>query len=303
MRARSLVSLVSLVSLAFVTILVAACSGTTADAGLDCDMQVDGAQFFRGAMPAEASGPKVASVALITQAVRAGQIGKSATGALEPPSTAAALMLDGDRGYWLLPAGVPDVQSPTFPSFKASLSFARTLAAGNRDLVVRAIDGAGHFGPASPQTLTIAADGPPAGKLVFSLTWDSESDLDLHVVDPTGAEVYKGNINSWAAPPPGQPTDPNAWKTGGILDVDSNASCVIDGLRREDVVYATAAPAGHYVVRVDTFSLCSEVSAHWTVVAIADGVVLGKAQGASFETDTEMPHDRGAGVLALEIDR
>ncbi len=293
----------AVVAAATVAGLVAACSGTTADQGLDCDMQIAGAQFFRGAMPAEAGGPKVASVALVTATARAGQVGKTATGALEPPATAAALMLDGDRGYWLLPAGVPDVQSPTFPSFKASLSFARTLAGGPRELVVRAIDGAGRPGPASPQTLTIAADGPPAGKLVFSLTWDTESDLDLHVVDPTGAEVYKGNINSWSPPPPGQAPDPNAWKTGGILDFDSNASCVVDGLRREDVVYATTAPSGHYVVRVDTFSLCSEVSAHWTVEALADGVVVGKATGSSFETDTQMPHDRGAGVLALEIDR
>ncbi len=283
--------------------VAAACSGTTADQGLDSDMQVQGAQFFRGAMPAETGGPKVASVALLTQAVRAGQIGKSATGALEPPAAAAALMLAGDRGYWILSAGVPDVQSPTFPSFKASLSFARTLAAGPRDLLVRAVDGDGRFGPASPQSLTIAADGPPPGALVFSLTWDTESDLDIHVVDPTGAEVYKGNINSWSPPAPGQPSPPDAWKTGGILDFDSNASCVIDGLRREDVVYASAPPAGHYLVRVDTFSLCSEISAHWTMEALADGVVVGRATGSSFETDTQMPHDRGAGVLALEIDR
>ncbi len=283
--------------------LAPACSGADADQGLDADVQIAGARFVRAAMPPEAGGPNVASVQLVTPLARAGQIGKSATGALAPSSVSAAIMLSGDRGYWVLPAGVPDVQSPAFPSFKASLAFARTLGAGTRDLVVRAVDDAGRFGPASTQPLTITADGPPPGKLVFSLSWDTESDLDLHVVDPTGAEVYKGNVNSWKPPPPGQPVDPNAWKSGGILDVDSNASCVIDGLRREDVVYAEAAPLGHYVVRVDTFSLCAAAFAHWTVVALADGVVVGKATGSSFESDTAFAHDRGAGVLALEIDR
>ena len=282
--------------------VVAACSGTSADLGRDADLQIADAQFFRGAMP-DGAGPKVASIALLTSTARAGQVGKAAGGALEPPATAAALMLGGDRGYWVLPAGVPDVQSPTFPSFKASLSFARTLPGGPRDLVVRAVDASGNFGPPSTQSLTILGNEPPPGKLVFSLAWDTESDLDLHVVDPSGTEVFKGNINSWAPPPPGQPSDPEAWKTGGILDFDSNASCVIDGLRREDVVWTSAAPAGHYVVRVDTFSLCSEVSAHWTVRVLADGVELARATGSTFESDTALPHDRGAGVLALEIDR
>ena len=30
--------------------------------------------------------------------------------------------------------------------------------------------------------------------------------------------------------------------------------------------------------------------------------VVGSAAGESLETDTEMPHDRGAGVLALTLD-
>jgi hypothetical protein len=55
-------------------------------------------------------------------------------------------------------------------------------------------------------------------------------------------------------------------------------------------------------VRVDTPSLCADSFANWTVTARLDGKLVGSAVGESLETDTEMPHDRGAGVLALAFD-
>jgi hypothetical protein len=266
-------------------------------------MRVDGAQYRPGAMP-DGEGPKVASAFLLTNAVRAGQIKKGLQGALAPGSTAVAVMLGGDAGYWVLPAGAPDVASPTFPSFRASLSFSRALPGGDYPLLVRAVDEGGRFGPVNTDNdLTVTAFGaPPAGALVITLTWDTEADLDLHVVDPNGVEIFDRNINSYEKPPPGQPSDPNAYQDGGILDFDSNAACVIDGLRQEDVVWAAAPPSGHYVARVDTASLCGEDSAHWRVRALREGNVVAEAYGSSFESDTRQPHDRGAGVLAIQFD-
>jgi uncharacterized protein YfaP (DUF2135 family) len=176
------------------------------------------------------------------------------------------------------------------------------MPAGPYDLLVRAVDEAGHFGP--PSRHTLAAEGPPLpeGALVISLRWDREADLDLHVVDPGGVEIYKGNINSYEPPPPGQPMDPNAWQAGALLDFDSNADCVIDGRRQENVVWKNAPPPGHYLVRVDTFSLCRESFANWTVDVRANGALIARATGESLPTDEETPHDRGAGVLAVAFD-
>jgi hypothetical protein len=288
-------------SLAFVALVVAACEGTTADAGLHAALRADGAQFFQGAMPADTAGPKVAAVNLVTTAIRAGSVGKSCSGALAAEATAAAIALAGDDGYWVVTASVPDIQTPGLPSFRTKLSFSSALSPGAHDLVVRAVDVNGHFGPANVQPLT-AMDPTPQGRVVVSLTWDSESDLDLRVVDPNGAEVWKRNINSFGPPVPGQPPGSDAWKNGGILDFDSNAACLIDGRRRENVVWKTTAPSGHYLVRVDTFSLCNEVSANWKIEAFLSGASLGSAQGSSFDSDTRLPHDRGAGLLALEFD-
>jgi len=98
--------------------------------------------------------------------------------------------------------------------------------------------------PAVVPLIASGPPGPPAGALVVSLEWDTEADLDLHVVTPDGVEIWAGNINSYQAPPPGTPVDPAAWQAGGILDLDSNAGCVIDGRQiwwdvRPHILYPT----------------------------------------------------------------
>jgi hypothetical protein len=276
--------------------------GARADLGLHAWMRVDGAQYYRGAMP-DGRGPSVASIELATNTMRAGELGKPVKGSLAPGANAVALMLGGDDGYWILPTDAPDVASPTYPSFHAALSFSRDLRGGDYTLVVRAVDADGQFGPANQDNvLNATAEGAPAGELVFALTWDTEADLDLHVVEPDGVEIFNRNINSYTKPAPGQPSDPGAVLRGGVLDFDSNANCVIDGVRQENIAWSAPPPSGHYIARVDTFSLCGEIDAHWTLRAYRAGDVIAEAHGASFEADTRPPHDRGAGVLAIELD-
>ena len=165
---------------------------------------------------------------------------------------------------------------------------------------MRAVDAQNHFGPPFRQTLTALA-APPAravtGVLVVTLTWDTESDLDLHVVDPFGSEIFHGAPNSVNAFSPG-----SAGQSNGTLDGDSNAGCRIDGWRQEDVTWAKAPPSGHYLVRVDTASLCGTPNAHWAVRVLLDGMVIGEATGLSLDSDTWGAHDRGAGLLAVGFD-
>jgi uncharacterized protein YfaP (DUF2135 family) len=136
---------------------------------------------------------------------------------------------------------------------------------------------------------------------VISLTWDSDVDLDLHVVDPAGVEIWAGNTTEYQVAP-GQPFDPNAARDAGMLDADSNGACVIDGREREDVTWPHEPPSGHYRVRVDTVSLCGLTETHWKVEARRDGKVIGSASGQSIEADTRWTHQLGAGVVALELE-
>jgi len=232
-----------------------------------------------------------------------GEIDKPINGALSENGTSIALTLDdGDTGYWIVPGGPPDVATPDLPSYKATLAFSPFLSSGAHNLVARAVDEQNHFGAPTIEPLVTTDANVPSGHLVISLSWDTESDLDLHVIDPNDTEIWRDRINSYVPPPPGTPVDPKAVLAGGILDFDSNASCVIDGRRREDVVWKAAAPSGHYIARVDTYSLCAAVTANWKVQALLDGRSIAVTIGASTPAATELPHALGAGVTALEFD-
>jgi hypothetical protein len=274
---------------------------TKADDGRDAALQVAGAQFFRQDMPADQGGPAVKTVT-ISPSVPAGATDRRCGGDAAPESAAIALGLAGDVGYWIVPTSPPDVTAPGFPTFAAEVSFARTLGAGSHDLVVRAVDDAGRFGPAQIRAIDVRS-AIPEGRLVISLSWTNDADLDLHVVDPNGVEVFARNPSSYEPPPPGAPKEPPGTPhDGGVLDFDSNGECVADGLRAEHVVWTDAPPRGHYVVRVDAASLCGLPAAYWTVEAFLDGARLAGSRGIATPDDTRFPHERGAGVLALEVD-
>lgn len=78
------------------------------------------------------------------------------------------------------------------------------------------------------------------GDVQVTLEWDSEADLDLAVVDPTGEEISFTNQG------------PSA--TGGELDVDSNIGCEDEGAVENIFWPPGAAPAGDYIARVTGYT-------------------------------------------------
>ncbi|NUO54251.1 MAG: hypothetical protein HOV80_35855 [Polyangiaceae bacterium] len=281
--------------------IAASCFGSGSGAG--AWLHVPGGEFVEGEMPEDEGGPGVAQLKVSTNTLIPGQRNKPLEGALEASATGVAIGLRGDIGYWILPAGLPSVIEPDLPSFTTSLEVSPDLPVRQHQLWVRASDEDGRFGPAATAMLDTVVTSIEGARLVFSLSWDTHSDLDLHVIDPSGVEIYKRDINSYVPPKPGEPPDPvGASDAGGVLDFDSNAECVIDGHCQENVVWRAEPPRGRYVVRVDTFSLCGENGASWVVQAVLDGAVLGEARGTSVPADELQPHDRGAGVTALVID-
>jgi len=277
------------------------CSGVQADTGSDAYMQIPGAQFVRGPMPqGSSSGPGTLQISLMNNNIWAGLVNDPVSGALDPTATAAALGLQGDVGYWIVVAGVPSETTPDDPSYSATLQFSEAIAVGSYTLVVRAVDGNGNFG--LPKTQTLVAEtsplNPPAtGDLVVTLTWDTDANLALHVVDPAGVDIYWGNPSS----EPPFPFDQNDSGSYGYIDYDSNANCVIDGLRREDAIWPDPPPGGQYTVRVDTPSLCGQAIAYWTVRVLLYGRAIGEASGVALDADTMGSHGAGAGVLALQF--
>lgn len=298
-----------------VALLVAsffACSGASPESGQSAFMRVRNAQYLPGTIdtaPA-ATVPEVHSISTLNNDLFVGITGKSISGTVGPGSTAVLIGLLGDGGHWVVPVQDQDQNTPGDFTFGCSISFsARTPAddAGGVTLVIRATNRNGDVGPAILQPMTLEK-AEPQGELVIRLDWDDESDLDLHVVLPADADAGTNEI--WSRKPSGLAVGAASGATvddgmaAGYLDFDSNSQCAIDGRRVENVIFPASAPAGHYIVRVDTFSLCSETTARWRLQVFAHGAAEPTVvrYGQSTESDTRFSHGQGAGVTAVEFD-
>jgi hypothetical protein len=98
------------------------------------------------------------------------------------------------------------------------------------------------------------------GDVRITLTWGTIDDLDLHVIDPLGEEIYYRNLFS---------------TSGGALDVDANAACGSPTTNAVENVFWSAggAPAGTYTVLVDYWESCSGVAEiPFVVRTLVDGI-------------------------------
>ncbi|MBL9006185.1 MAG: hypothetical protein JNJ46_18170 [Myxococcales bacterium] len=259
-------------------------------------LRIDAAQPVPGVPDGQAAGPSVDGIGLLATRIWPGQVGKPISLVLSEGATAAVLHLVGDSLHYIVPAGAPDVTAPTLPTLSTRLSFAPWLDRGPHTLLISAVDASGRSGPGVFQRLDAVADplAPPEPEsfLHITLRWDRAADLDLHVQEPSGRVVWSRHKASTASP------------GLGILDLDSNAGCVLDGQQREQVRYPQPPAAGRYRIRVSTYSLCRQATAYWSVEAYRFGQAapLAIARGQSLPSDTRTGQGAESGILALELD-
>jgi hypothetical protein len=280
----------AIVGLLLATLVFFACDeGTPLNVGAYEPIHVRGAQFMTGALPgappvdasAEA-GPVPAGTLAVTdvKAVNAvatpGQAGKKFTGRTTDNAVAVGIRIaDVGSGYWVMPVAEADPQFPGELTWEASIDFNLTLAAGNHDLLVVALDASGAASTEVAFQLCIASRipdnlnaclstlAPP--EAVISLQWSSDVDLDLQVTTPDGTVVE-----------PKSPTTVlvDAGRPGpdvGVIDRDSLYACVPDGLRQEDLVFQHR-PTGTFTVAANMFDACKKSGTTFVVVVYeADG--------------------------------
>lgn len=277
--------------------LFVAGAGVAAIAALACEdgaiftsgatepIRVRNGQFIKGDLPHDSGGPKILTIDSQNNSVVPGATGKHLAGSVEGTATAFALRLaDAGNGFWTLPVGAADPQMPQVLTWDAFLDFARDIRPGEHDLQIVAVDADGHYGPINPLPLTFSSL-LPAGKALITLRWDSDVDLDLHVVAPSGKEIdpkhgstsVDGGVDPQNPPPPGV----------GVIDRDSNAGCVIDSYRQEDVVFADAPAPGRYLLRVDMFSACGLPATNFVVEVWLDGKVVFHQPGRLIDLDAD----------------
>ena len=118
---------------------------------------------------------------------------------------------------------------------------------------------------------TTVVDGVEVGTgdVRVTLTWNTSADIDLHVTDPMGQEIYYGNRQA---------------SSGGQLDVDANGGCSNDPTV-ENIFWPTGrAPNGVYQVRVDYFSACGAGTTNYEVTVNIDGRVIDRQSGVLYSS-------------------
>jgi uncharacterized protein YfaP (DUF2135 family) len=241
-----------------------------------------------------------------------GQSNAKYEGRLSAEAVAVGMAVqDLENGYWVRPAGASDPVTKEL-TWNASIDVSEDVASGKYSVTFVAIDEAGNAGAQVEQTLCVRSRVPDnlnacepsldAPNAVISLKWDSNVDLDLQVVDP------KGNVIDAKHPtttPVGDVVDPLA----GVLDLDSNANCVIDGVRYENLVWEKSKPAGRYGMYVNLFSACKQPAVHFEVSVWVAKAVNGAGQTlkkyysqSGVLTDYQANGGDGRGLFIAEFD-
>jgi hypothetical protein len=159
--------------------------------------------------------------------------------------------------------------------------------------------GGGALGPFQAGVTSFLGNG--TGDVQVNVTWNTEADVDLYVVDPFGEEYFYNHRGGTGirfgdeSPITFVPT------SGGILDIDSNAGCGSDGPRAENVFWPAGVqpPEGAYVVRVNYWAACGAPETHFVVTIRARGQVPQTYTG-SF-TGAGVGGASGAGVRIAEF--
>lgn len=290
--------------------LLGACDAASSDPALDAVFRVENAQFREGPFPADEGGPATVAVSTLSTRVEIASRTEQVRGVLEPGARAAVIGIEGFDGTWLVPAGVPGLDTPGFPTASAVFRLAEDFVAGPFVLQLAAADDDGRFGPRATTMLVAAERPPPTGELVIALSWSGAADLDLHVVAPDGGEAWSGKPNTMKPPVPGEPVDPEEYKKHGRLDHDGNQDCRREPSPNENVIWTMSPPAGEYIVRVDARSMCGAPIANWSVAVYRNDVLIDGAavRGTSTQDDVvRLPlppaqwHGAGAGAFALRF--
>ena len=165
-------------------------------------------------------------------------------------------------------------------------------------------NGAGHGGTQTDAALCLQPRVPdnghacnlakPLPAVVISLQWDSNFDVDLHVVTPDGLDI---NPKS----PIGEPFDGGLPVPAGTprIDRDSLRNCTPDGYLEEDLVFPDPPPKGDYFVYADPFSACGLAATRFTLTIYeAQGTCPACAQRAVFTRSGELLASQATGGAA-----
>ncbi len=220
-------------------------------------VEVVGADFTFDPIPtasADVGAPSIQTLAGPVTFINGGSANYDITYSSEKPIYQALIQVQGYEGYFVLPVTGPALTIPFTLKFDSDI-FSQPSArpafkdGGALNILVSLLDALGRLGPEQP--LALNGVEVQSGEVKVSLSWDTATDVDLHVDEPGGEQIYYGHKVSG---------------TGGQLDLDSNAGCDIDNVNNENVFWPDGqSPNGTFTVQARMYSDCELGGASGTV--------------------------------------
>ncbi|MET0594953.1 MAG: hypothetical protein ABW133_19795 [Polyangiaceae bacterium] len=238
------------------------------------------AQFIEGEPSLREGGPTTTLETPGDVVLPPGKVGKQVLGFAGLDAVAVGLRFrDFGSGYWIVPTGAPDrTQTPPLVGWRAEIDVGYGLPPGLTKLRAFAIDDSGRAGPPTDATVCLApvipdnlaacdpSRKPPA--IVLSLSWDTNVDLDLRLVTPSGKVLGAGKPTTAIGDAGG--SDAGA-STVGRLEFDSTRGCSVDGRRRENVIWQGRPEPGKYRAYASLFDACGLSSVRFLLDLYAAG--------------------------------
>lgn len=136
------------------------------------------------------------------------------------------------------------------------------------------------------QSIAVSSVVVGTGELQVSVSWDTKTDIDLHLLEPDGTEIYYFTPVS---------------DSGGELDLDSNVLCVFDDINNENITYQNASPpVGEYLVTLAYFSACDEQGPTNYVVTVRNNGLVSTYEGVFMRENENGLKDRRV-ITTVEV--
>lgn len=203
---------------------------------LSAAITITGSTRVTGAPPA----PSAAGAPVVTPAITSTTSSNGSSTpvvfAFDGPSapTGAYIQIVGAGQYF----NVPIATAVTTGNATIPVGLPTNLDEGDFVLEYRLYSTGGVVSNVGSLTVNVLKLG--TGALQISLSWNTATDQDLHVTDPSGTNINYANPSS---------------STGGALDHDNTS-----GYGPENIFWAENAPDGSYTVSVDDFDATGELT-------------------------------------------
>ncbi|WP_462280362.1 YfaP family protein [Salinivirga cyanobacteriivorans] len=247
----------------------------------DSYFNIEGAQFQSGSMPSESGGPEIANLSGNDNVLAGG--GNPVSIETSGDASEVIIGVEGADGYFTYPvSSMKSVEDLVL----IYLLFTQEIE-GTFTIVFALVDIDGNVG--TYQSIEVQTVEAGTGQFQVNLSWDQPNDMDLHLIEPNGEEIYYSNSLS---------------DNGGFLDIDSNAGCSIDGTNSENITYGDTAivEAGTYTVIVDRWSNCNVTgTTNFSVTATLNGELVSGNNPYYGSWASDYTNDQYVEVMTIDI--